>query len=344
MRNFAGNMTLAGNIAASTLDLVTPGTFQNPGNSTIAASGRWHLFADTWVGETRGGLAGNGALPNIYGCSFGVTCAIPISATNNAFIYAQQPTLAVTVNNQSRLYGDSNPTFTFSSTGLLNGDVQTGVVGGTPTTTADSGSNVGNYVISGTTLTSPAGYVLTVTNGALAINPATLTYVADPATRTQGQANPAFNGTVTGLRNEDSLGSATTGTLTWTSPATVASQPGNYAIDGGGLSATNYVFTQGEGNSSALTVTPGGQSRALAVLAHELGAGSIEPRREDKGTYVYDRNLGLPQMCVPDSPLDVGLASRSVADLLAVEWARLRTRPNISNCFDSGRKNACGDF
>ena len=49
-------------------------------------------------------------------------------------------------------------------------------------------------------------------------------------------------------------------------------------------------------------------------------------------------------MCVPDSPLDVEVASRSVADLLAVEWSRLRTRPNISNCFDSGRKNACGDF
>lgn len=344
VRNFAGNMTLGGNIVASTLDLVTPGTFQNPGNSSIAASTRWHLFADTWVGETRGGLAGNGALPNIYGCSFGVTCAIPIPATNNAFIYAQQPTLAVTVNNQTRLYGDANPTFTFNSTGLLNGDVQTGVVGGAPSTTADSGSNVGNYVISGTTLTSPAGYVLTVTNGALAVNPATLTYVADPATRTQGQPNPAFSGTVTGLRNEDSLGGATTGTLTFTSPATTASEPGSYAINGGGLSATNYVFTQAEGNSSALAITAGGRSRALAVLEHELGAGAIEPRREDKGTYVYDRNLGLPQMCVPDSPLDVDVASRSVADLLAVEWSRLRTRPNISNCFDSGRKNACGDF
>ncbi len=344
VRNFAGNMSLAGNIVASTLDLVTPGTFQNTGNSTIAASTRWHLFADTWVGETRGGLAGNGALPNIYGCSFGVACEVTASATNNTFIYAQRPTLAVTVDNQSRVYGDSNPALTISSTGLVNGDVLANVVGGTPSTTADSGSNVGSYAIAGTTLTSPAGYVLTVTNGALAVTPATLTYVADPATRTQGQPNPAFNGTVTGLRNEDSLSGATTGTLTWTSPATTASEPGSYAINGGGLSATNYVFTQGEGNSSALAVTAGGRSRALAVLDHELGAGAIEPRRDETGTYVYDRNLGLPQMCVPDSPLDVSVATRSVADLLAVEWARLRTRPNISNCFDSGRKNACGDF
>ena len=344
VRNFAGNMTLAGNIAASTLDLVTPGTFQNTGNSSITASNRWHLFADTWVGETRGGLAGNGALPNVYGCSFGVTCAVTASETNNTFIYAQRPTLAVTVDNKTRVYGDSDPAFTISSTGLLNGDVLANVVGGTPSTTANSGSNVGSYAIAGTTLTSAAGYVLTVTNGALAITPATLTYLADPATRTQGQANPAFTGNVTGLRNEDSLGGASTGTLTWTSPANTASAPGNYAVNGGGLSATNYVFTQAEGNSTALAVTAGGQSRALAVRAHELGAGAIEPRREDTATYVYDRNLGLPQMCVPDSPLDVDVASRSIADLLAVEWARLRTRPNISNCFDSGRKNACGDF
>ncbi|MEO8060168.1 MAG: MBG domain-containing protein [Burkholderiales bacterium] len=344
VQNFAGNMTLAGNIAASTLDLVTSGTFQNSGNSTITVSNRWHLFADTWAGEARGGLAGNGALPNVYGCSFGVTCAITASETNNTFIYAQRPTLAVTVDNQTRIYGDANPTFTISSNGLLNGDVLANVVGGTPSTTANEGSNVGSYAIAGTALTSPAGYLLAVTSGALAVTPATLTFDANLSTRPQGQANPAFTGVVSGLRNEDSLGSATTGTLTWTSPADTASAPGNYAINGGGLSATNYVFTQGEGNSSALTVTAGGQSRALAVLAHELGAGAIEPRREDQGTYVYDRNLGLPQMCVPDSPLDVDLASRSIADLLAVEWARLRTRPNISNCFDSGRKNACGDF
>ncbi len=344
VRNFAGNMTLAGNISASTLDLVTSGTFQNPGNSTVAASNRWHLFADTWAGENRGGLAGDGALPNVYGCGFGVTCAAAASETNNTFIYAQRPTLAVTVDNKTRVYGDANPAFTFTASGLLNGDVLANVLGGTPNTLANSGSSVGAYAIVGTALTSPAGYAVAVTNGALAVTPATLTYVADPATRTQGTPNPGFTGNVTGLRNEDSLAGSTTGTLTWASPAITASATGNYAINGGGLSATNYVFTQAEGNSTALAVTAAGRSRALAVLAHEQGAGAIEPRREDMGTYVYDRNLGRAQMCVPDSPVDDAVASRSVADLLAVEWARLRTRPNISNCFDSGRKNACGDF
>ena len=342
VRSFAGNMTLSGNIAAGTLDLVTPGTFQNTGNSTITASNRWHLFADTWVGETRGGLAGNGALPNVYGCSFGVSCAITIPPNNNAFVYTQRPTLSVTVDNQTRLYGDANPNFSFSSTGLLNGDGLANAVSGGPTTAANTGSNVGNYAIGGAALGSPAGYVLNIVAGTLNVTPATLTYVADPATRGQQQPNPVFTGSVTGLRNEDSLSAATTGTLVWATLATPSSAPGNYAINGAGLSATNYVFTQAESNATALTIN--GQSRALAVLAHELGAGAIEARREEKSTYVYDRNLGLPQMCVPDLPLDLEASSRSVADLLAVEWSRLRTRPNISNCFDSGRKNACGDF
>jgi len=85
------------------------------------------------------------------------------------------------------------------------------------------------------------------------------------------------------------------------------------------------------------------RERAQAIESREIGASAIEPRRDGQSTYVYDRNLGLPQMCVPDAPLD-GAAHRSLADLLAMEWSRLRTRPNLSNCFDSGRKNGCGDF
>jgi hypothetical protein len=59
---------------------------------------------------------------------------------------------------------------------------------------------------------------------------------------------------------------------------------------------------------------------------------------------VYDRNLGLPQLCVPDSPLDSDASRRAATDLLAVEWSRLRSRPNVTACFDSGRRNDCSDF
>src|SRR3546814_13377696 len=63
-------------------------------------------------------------------------------------------------------------------------------------------------------------------------------------------ANGLFTGVVTGFRNGEDLGSATDGTLTFTSIADQFSPVGNYAIAGGGLTATNYVFVQDPGNAT----------------------------------------------------------------------------------------------
>jgi hypothetical protein len=83
----------------------------------------------------------------------------------------------------------------------------------------------------------------------------TLTYTANPVTRTYGAANPAFSGTVTGFVGIDTQANATTGTLAFTSPATSTSGVGSYAINGSGLSAINYNLMQAPGNASALTIT-----------------------------------------------------------------------------------------
>jgi hypothetical protein len=108
-----------------------------------------------------------------------------------------------------------------------------------------SGTTAGNYVLSSTSLTTNAD-----------INPATLTYVADPTNRVYGAANPDFTGTVVGFVNAENQAGATTGTLTFTSPATTTSTPGSYPIDGSGLTANfgNYVFAQAAGNATALTI------------------------------------------------------------------------------------------
>lgn len=422
-----GALTLTRDVSGATLDLVTATTLDNAAARAITAANRWRVWADTWVGEMRGGLAGNGLLPNIYGCSYGVACAIVPAAGADSFIYVQRPNLAVTVNNQTRRYGDANPAFTLNAVGLINGDLLGNAVAGTPSTAAAATANVGSYPIIGSALSSPAGYRLIVndgllavtprpltlvadnasrvygdanplltgsasglasfdtaasvglafgtvaavnsnvgsyaitpalsnaalaanyavtsTNGVLAVSPATLTYVADAVIRTNQQPNPVFTGTVAGFKAADTLASATTGSLAWVTSATASAEPGTYAINGGGLSATNYTLQQALGNATALTIT-GASSRekALALMSHELGASAVEPRRDEKSTYVYDRNLGLPQLCVPDSPLDSDASRRAATDLLAVEWSRLRSRPNVTACFDSGRRNDCSDF
>ena len=86
------------------------------------------------------------------------------------------------------------------------------------------------------------------------IAPATLLYRADGANATTGSPLPGLTGRLTGLLGADTLASATTGLLAFTTPATPASEPGRYAINGGGLAAGNYVFVQAAGNASALVL------------------------------------------------------------------------------------------
>ena len=133
-----------------------------------------------------------------------------------------------------------------------------------------SGENVGSYAISQGTLSAGGNYTIAFTGANFAITPATLTYVANSASRTYGGTNPTFDGTVTGLVNGDTLASATTGALSFDSPATASSNVGSYAINGSGLTANNgnYVFAQAAANATALTINP-------ATLTYVANAGSI---------------------------------------------------------------------
>lgn len=89
-----------------------------------------------------------------------------------------------------------------------------------------------------------------------AITPATLRYVAAPVSVVQGAALPALTGTVSGFVGEDTLASATTGTLLFSAATATNAAPGQYAINGSGLSAANYSFSQASGNAVALSITP----------------------------------------------------------------------------------------
>lgn len=95
------------------------------------------------------------------------------------------------------------------------------------------------------------------------ITPATLTYTADPAQWTLPATTPPLTGGVSGFVGDDSLDDATSGSVLFTAPAAALSTPGTYAIQGAGLTATNYVFVQAAGNGSALTVLPAPQPALL---------------------------------------------------------------------------------
>ena len=195
------------------------------------------------------------------------------AAGNGSALTINPATLTYTANAANRIYGDPNAT-NFNSgtiTGWKNSDNQGNATSGTLTwtTEATQTSNIGTYNINGGGLTANHGnyvFVQAAGNGsALTINPATLTYTANAANRIYGDDNPSLSGTITGWKNSDNQGNATSGTITWTTAATQTSDVGNYNINGGGLTANhgNYVFVQAAGNGSALIVT----ARPLTIIA-----------------------------------------------------------------------------
>jgi hypothetical protein len=136
---------------------------------------------------------------------------------------AQTAPLVITAINAGRFYGDANPSFMGTITGLRSGDTITAIY----TTVANPGSAVGDYVIV-PTLVDPdnklSSYNVIINNGTLTVTPAPLSIVADDVTRAVGQPNPTFTGTISGVKNGEEI------TATQDSPATDGSQAGTYAI------------------------------------------------------------------------------------------------------------------
>ena len=416
VRAMNGDMLLGADVSGSNVDLVSSGIFDNTNGSTITAAGNWRVWGNTWLGETRSGLAGSGNLPNLYGCSFGTACTsgIGVPTTDDHFIYTQRPVVTIDVNNAIREYGLPDGSFGYAVNGMILGDqVGNAITGGT-TTAATQASHIGNYAITGD-FSSPAGYAVNLVAGTLAITPATLTYTANPFSRLYGDPNGTFSGSVSGFRNGDTLASSTTGALTFTSPVTPGSNVGKYAINGGGLGAGDYVFVQAPGNATALTINPATltfvadpyqrmlglpngnltgdvtglrngdtlTSATTGILAFQSTAGVNSPTgiyaingvglqsnnyvfaqapgnataltitappamytldivRDIPMTYVYDRNFGIVGLC---PAIDLTSDSRDKdGDTLAREWSRVRSRPNLANCVSTKQKNRCGDF
>jgi hypothetical protein len=151
--------------------------------------------------------------------------------------------LAITSNDI--LSGDSGVKLTTSGYTYSSKSVGTGLTI-TSGALSLSGNSLGNYELAITPNS------VSNTNGT--INAKTLLYVANAASRTAGEANPAFSGSVTGFVTGESIANATTGTLLFSSSADSNSAAGVYAILGSGLSSLNYLFAQATGNSTALRV------------------------------------------------------------------------------------------
>jgi gliding motility-associated-like protein len=205
--------------------------------------------------------------------SYPITASGAVSA-NYTFIYVPGTlsvtpvTVTITADNQSKSYGDANPTLTVTYSGLVNGDTAASLTTiPTITTTSAITSPVGLYPITASGAVSP-NYTFTYVDGTLTVNPVILTVTADNQTKVYGDANPALTFTYTGFVNGDTSASVTT-TPTINTIAAATSPVGVYTITASGGVNNNYTFNYVDGT---LTVTPAALTVTADNQARDYGA------------------------------------------------------------------------
>ena len=172
--------------------------------------------------------------------------------------------LTITANNASRAYGATNPAFTATYLGFVNGDTAASLTGTLScSTTAIVSSPGGTYPITCSGQTS-TNYTITYVPGTLTVTPVPLTLTANPASMVYGTALPAFSVTGTGFLNGDTVASLS-GALVCVTTATPTSPVGTYPINCSGLTSPSYTITWAPGTltvtRAALTVTANNASR-----------------------------------------------------------------------------------
>ncbi|WP_332914723.1 MBG domain-containing protein, partial [Algoriphagus boritolerans] len=175
--------------------------------------------------------------------------------------------VTITATDQTKVYGEANPTLTFSYSGLVNGDTK---VANEPSigTTATVSSNVGTYPI---TLTggSDDNYTITLVNGTLTIGKKDLTITAQDKSKTYGEANPTLTFSYSGLVNGDTKVTTEPSIAT---TATLNSGVGVYPITLEGGSDENYEITLVDG-----TLTIGKKGLTISADDKQKSYGEANP-------------------------------------------------------------------
>ncbi|WP_371227637.1 MBG domain-containing protein [Pseudomonas sp. QE6] len=217
-------------------------------------------------------------------------------------------TLDVPADNQSKVYGDADPSLTYRVTGLKNGDKQTDVVGGGGLK-RDAGENVSTYGITqGDLALLSSNYILQFHDGIFSITPAKLTVTANEQSKVYGDSDPALTFEVSGLKRDDTQSSVLNGGALQRDAGT---DVGKYGIHQGTLdlnaaAGQNYVLHYVDGDfyitPATLTVQADGKTKVYGDLdpaltyivsglkngdsqADVLGGGLVRDQGQNVGTY-----------------------------------------------------------
>ncbi len=221
-------------------------------------------------------LAGTGAGTYVgyVGASFAGDTTNQASAGSGILSVAQAP-LTVTANAASKTYASADPAFSASYAGFVAGDGPSDLGGTLEFTTNEPATGyapVGTYTITPSGLTS-SNYSLSFVAGVLTVNPQALTISANPASKTYGDADPAFSVSYAGFVAGEGPGNLG-GTLAFATnePASSYAPVGTYTVTPSGLTSSDYSISFVSG---ILTVTP----QSLTVTANPASKtyGSPDP-------------------------------------------------------------------
>lgn len=194
--------------------------------------------------------------PATSGSDTGAYPITPFGATTSNYAITYQPgvltvdpaTLTVIVNPASRLYASTNPSFSTTFVGFVNGDDATVLQNVSLGTTAVQSSNVGRYPINYSA--TARNYTINTAPGELRIDPAFIDVSVGTATRVYGDPNPATAPAgVTGLLLTDTVGSV----IGFSSPATASSPVGSYFLTAESVSPNYQIRNL---TSGFLEITP----------------------------------------------------------------------------------------
>lgn len=240
-------------------------------------------------------ISGSNATSNHYSISY-----------STGVLSITKAPLTAKVENTSKEYGSSNPSFCMEFVGLKNGE-KTPVWSSSPsyTTSATIKSSVGEYEISATA--TPKNYELSeISSGILKITKAPLTLQANDLSKTYYSENPELTYTCNGLKYWDDISVLTVGP-TLSTNAKKESNAGIYEITIKGASAKNYVITYKDGHMTVqkrpLYVSVGnyernyGEDNPQFTIEYEGFVGTDNYKSIDTEPYAYtsatkDTNVG----------------------------------------------------
>ncbi|QDG71056.1 YDG domain-containing protein [Janthinobacterium tructae] len=265
----AGNKVYDGNAQAS----LSGGTLSGlVGGETLGIAGQTAVFSDknaangkavtvtgTSLVDTITGLASNYTVSNPTGLTASITPAsLLVRATGAASrVYDTSTNASVTLAD-NRIAGD---VLNISNSGASFADKNAGA---NKTVTVNgialSGTDAGNYTVNATATTTAS-----ITQAALGVK-------VGNAEKDQGNVNPAFTASYTGLLGNDTLANEVSGNLAFSTPATIATPSGSYLVSAAGQTSTNYALTYTPG---VLTVKP---TEALqSAVASVIAAVNVAP-------------------------------------------------------------------